>query len=171
MDTQGSLSGHRFWTCHGCRCCRYVRMPMSLYAVERAHTLRRQGLSSRPRTRTTTSSRSASSSCPCGAGNATRTLLRARKSHKLSRTVTPFEQTPSFTVCGGSKMTEFGAFAQYIVVERDQVIQTPDHIDDVHAAAWPLGGVTAWRCVFLALTLRPTSTQTTYVGISAGLPL
>ena len=42
-------------------------------------------------------------------------------------------------------MVDFGTFAQYIVVERDQVILTPDHLDDVHAAAWPLGGVTAWR--------------------------
>jgi hypothetical protein len=35
----------------------------------------------------------------------------------------------------------------YVVVERDQVIRSPDHIDDVHVAAWPLGGLTAWRSV------------------------
>ncbi len=34
------------------------------------------------------------------------------------------------------------------MVERDQVIPTPEHLDDVHAAAWPLAAVTAWRCVF-----------------------
>ena len=42
-------------------------------------------------------------------------------------------------------MTPFGTFAEYVVVERDQVLSTPDHLDDVHAAAWPLGAVTAWR--------------------------
>ena len=58
-------------------------------------------------------------------------------------------------------MTEFGAFAQYIVVERDQVIQSPDHVDDVHMAAWPLGGVTAWRSVItLLLFVGPTVCRT-----------
>lgn len=52
----------------------------------------------------------------------------------------------SFTVIGGVKLLNFGTFAQYLVVERSQVIRTPDHVDDVHAAAWPLGAVTAWRC-------------------------
>ena len=42
-------------------------------------------------------------------------------------------------------MVDFGTFAHYIVVDRDQVIPTPDYLDDEHAAAWPLGGVTAWR--------------------------
>lgn len=34
-----------------------------------------------------------------------------------------------------------------MVVERDQVILAPEHIDNVHLAAWPLGGVTSWRAV------------------------
>ena len=51
----------------------------------------------------------------------------------------------SFTVVGGVKAVDFGTFAQYVVVDRDQIIPTPDHLDDVHAAAWPVGGVTAWR--------------------------
>ncbi|KAF8177240.1 chaperonin 10-like protein [Pholiota molesta] len=40
-----------------------------------------------------------------------------------------------------------GTFSEYIVVERDQVVPTPEHLDDVHVAAWPIGGVTAWRAV------------------------
>ena len=51
----------------------------------------------------------------------------------------------SFTVVGGVRAVDFGTFTQYVVVDRDQVIPTPDHLDDVHAAAWPVGGVTAWR--------------------------
>ncbi|KZO93070.1 NAD-binding protein [Calocera viscosa TUFC12733] len=52
-----------------------------------------------------------------------------------------------FGVVGGTSYPVFGTFSDYVVVERDQVIATPDHLDDVHAAAWPLGGVTAWRAV------------------------
>ena len=59
--------------------------------------------------------------------------------------VPPVTCSLSFTVVGAVKMIDFGTFAHYIVVDRDQVIPTPDHLDDVHAAAWPLGGVTAWR--------------------------
>ncbi len=51
----------------------------------------------------------------------------------------------SFTVVGAVKAVDFGTFAEYAVVDHDQVIPTPDHLDDVQAAAWPLGGVTAWR--------------------------
>ncbi|EJF66218.1 NAD(P)-binding protein [Dichomitus squalens LYAD-421 SS1] len=54
-----------------------------------------------------------------------------------------------FIIVGASKAIDFGTFAQYIVVDRDQVIPTPDHLDDVHAAAWPLGGVTAWRATIV----------------------
>ncbi|KAL7283719.1 hypothetical protein ACG7TL_003156 [Trametes sanguinea] len=47
----------------------------------------------------------------------------------------------NFYILGGGKMTPLGTFAHYVVVERDQVIPTPDHLDDVHAAAWPIGAV------------------------------
>ncbi|RDX56332.1 NAD(P)-binding protein [Lentinus brumalis] len=75
-----------------------------------------------------------------------------------------------FTVCGGSKMIEFGAFAQYIVVERYQVIQTPDHIDDVHAAAWPLGGVTAWRATIVNGAVKKGD-NVLITGIGGGVAL
>lgn len=46
---------------------------------------------------------------------------------------------------GGGKFSPFGTFSEYVAVERDQVIESPSHLDDVHMAAWPLAGVTAWR--------------------------
>ncbi|OJA20394.1 hypothetical protein AZE42_05355, partial [Rhizopogon vesiculosus] len=39
----------------------------------------------------------------------------------------------------------FGTFADYVIVERNQVICSPDHLDDIQVSAWPLGGLTAWR--------------------------
>jgi len=50
-------------------------------------------------------------------------------------------------ILGGGKQPPLGAFSEYVVVERDQIIIAPDHLDDVHLAAWPLGGLTAWRYV------------------------
>ena len=52
-----------------------------------------------------------------------------------------------FAILGGGSIVPVGTFAEYVTVERDQVIPTPEHLDDEHAAAWPLGGVTAWRSV------------------------
>lgn len=48
-------------------------------------------------------------------------------------------------ILGGIKSIPIGTFSQYVAVERDQVIESPDHLDDEHIAAWPLAGVTAWR--------------------------
>lgn len=51
-----------------------------------------------------------------------------------------------FTILGGGgHVAPLGTFAQYVVVERDQVIPSPDHLDDEHLSAWPVAGVTAWR--------------------------
>ncbi|KAH7924734.1 NAD(P)-binding protein [Leucogyrophana mollusca] len=47
---------------------------------------------------------------------------------------------------GGSRD---GTFADYVVVERDQVIPSPDHLSDVQTSAWPLGGLTAWRAAIV----------------------
>lgn len=52
-----------------------------------------------------------------------------------------------FGILGGGAFPPLGTFSEYIVVERDQVVPTPEHLDDVHVAAWPIGGVTAWRYV------------------------
>lgn len=53
-----------------------------------------------------------------------------------------------FTILGGGKVVPIGTFSQYVAVERDQVILSPEHLNDDQLAAWPLGAVTAWRCVF-----------------------
>lgn len=50
-----------------------------------------------------------------------------------------------FGIAGGVKNPDIGTFAEYVVMERDQVILAPEYLDDVHLAAWPLGGLTAWR--------------------------
>ncbi|KAH9931711.1 NAD(P)-binding protein [Epithele typhae] len=55
----------------------------------------------------------------------------------------------SVTAVGASAFTAFGTFAEYVVVEREEVLETPAHLDDVHAAAWPLGGLTAWRATMI----------------------
>ena len=52
-----------------------------------------------------------------------------------------------FGILGGGKHPPLGTFADYVVVERDQVLLTPNHLDDVHMAAWPVAGLTAWRFV------------------------
>lgn len=51
----------------------------------------------------------------------------------------------SFGILGGGNLPPLGTFAEHLVVERDQVILSPTHLDDVQMSAWPLGGVTAWR--------------------------
>jgi NADPH:quinone reductase-like Zn-dependent oxidoreductase len=63
-----------------------------------------------------------------------------------------------FGILGGVKFPPVGTFTEYIVVDRDQVIRTPDHLTDIQAAAWPVGGVTAWRFAFLPdeSTLNPS---------------
>ncbi|OJA18594.1 hypothetical protein AZE42_08605 [Rhizopogon vesiculosus] len=43
----------------------------------------------------------------------------------------------------------FGTFADYVIVERNQVIRSPDHLDDVQISAWPIAGLTAWRAAIV----------------------
>ncbi|KAF8491050.1 hypothetical protein F5888DRAFT_1807679 [Russula emetica] len=50
-----------------------------------------------------------------------------------------------FGLLGGGDNPPIGTFSTYCIVSRNQVIPTPTHLDDVHAAAWPVAGVTAWR--------------------------
>ncbi|KAF5323816.1 hypothetical protein D9619_012982 [Psilocybe cf. subviscida] len=40
-----------------------------------------------------------------------------------------------FGTIGGGSFPPLGSFAEYVVVHRDQVIETSEHLDDVHAAA------------------------------------
>ncbi|KAI0647475.1 NAD(P)-binding protein [Trametes meyenii] len=75
-----------------------------------------------------------------------------------------------FFILGGGKATPLGTFTQYLVVERDQVILTPDHLDDVHAAAWPLGAVTAWRAVVVNGAVKKGD-NVLITGIGGGVAL
>lgn len=54
-------------------------------------------------------------------------------------------ETQGIGILGGGVWPDNGVFADYVVVERDQVILAPEHLSDEEAAAWPLGAVTAWR--------------------------
>jgi NADPH:quinone reductase-like Zn-dependent oxidoreductase len=58
----------------------------------------------------------------------------------------PASEVPDkFGLVGGVKSPSIGYFAEYVTIERDEVIPAPEHLDDVGAAAWPVGGLTAWR--------------------------
>jgi len=72
------------------------------------------------------------------------------------------EKDSEFGILGGGSHPPLGTFSEYVVVERDQVIISPDHLDDIHIAAWPLGGLTAWRSVHLALSLLSMGLSSLY---------
>jgi len=80
------------------------------------------------------------------------------------------ESYVDFGIMGGTNMTPLGTFAEYVVVERDQVIPTPDYLDDIHAAAWPLGGVTAWRAVMINARVQKGD-NVLITGIGGGVAL
>ncbi|KAG8216808.1 hypothetical protein J3R82DRAFT_7058 [Butyriboletus roseoflavus] len=75
-----------------------------------------------------------------------------------------------FGILGGGKHPPLGTFADYVVVERDQVIRSPDHLDDVHMAAWPLGGLTAWRAAVVNARVRQGQ-NILITGIGGGVAL
>ncbi|EIW60533.1 NAD-P-binding protein [Trametes versicolor FP-101664 SS1] len=75
-----------------------------------------------------------------------------------------------FFVLGGSNANPLGTFAQYVVVERDQIIPIPDHLDDVHAAAWPIGAVTAWRATMVNGAVKQGD-SVLITGIGGGVAL
>ncbi|KAG1863611.1 hypothetical protein DFJ58DRAFT_774080 [Suillus subalutaceus] len=59
------------------------------------------------------------------------------------------QKQSGFGILGGGRNPPLGTFAEYVVVERNQVIRSPDHLDDVQVSAWPLGGLTAWRAAIV----------------------
>ncbi|KAF5344395.1 hypothetical protein D9756_011350 [Leucocoprinus leucothites] len=75
-----------------------------------------------------------------------------------------------FGILGGGANPPIGTFSEYIVVERDQVIATPSHLNDVQAAAWPLGGVTAWRAAMVNGEVQPGQ-NVLITGIGGGVAL
>ncbi|TDL27317.1 NAD(P)-binding protein [Rickenella mellea] len=75
-----------------------------------------------------------------------------------------------FGILGGGNHPPLGTFAEYVTVDRDQVIPAPEHLDDVHVAAWPLGGVTAWRAVSINAQIKHGD-NVLITGIGGGVAL
>lgn len=46
---------------------------------------------------------------------------------------------------GGVGYPPIGTFAEYVIVDREEVVSSPAHLNDIQTAAWPLAGLTAWR--------------------------
>ncbi|KAH9980946.1 NAD-P-binding protein [Lactifluus volemus] len=82
----------------------------------------------------------------------------------------PIGPESSLGLLGGGNNPPIGTFSTYVIVARDQVIQTPAHLDDVHAAAWPVGGVTAWRAVVVNAQVSHGHTVL-ITGIGGGVAL
>ncbi|KAJ3479500.1 hypothetical protein NLI96_g9022 [Meripilus lineatus] len=77
----------------------------------------------------------------------------------------------SFTIIGGGgAMAPLGTFAQYVAVERDQVIQSPDHLSDEEISVFPVGGVTAWRAVVVNAQVKKGD-NVLITGIGGGVAL
>ncbi|KAJ7706487.1 chaperonin 10-like protein [Mycena metata] len=69
-----------------------------------------------------------------------------------------------FGILGGGSVPPIGTFAEYVVVPRIEVIPTPTHLTDEQIAAWPLGGLTAWRAIALAQISRGDIVLITGIG-------
>ncbi|KAF8151082.1 hypothetical protein K438DRAFT_1688264 [Mycena galopus ATCC 62051] len=75
----------------------------------------------------------------------------------------------NFGILGGVSFPPLGTFAEYVIVQRREVLQTPAHLTDEQIAAWPLGGLTAWRSIALANISRGDTVLIT--GIGGGVAL
>ncbi|KAI5124373.1 hypothetical protein M0805_008976 [Coniferiporia weirii] len=85
-------------------------------------------------------------------------------------TSSPDAPESRFGILGGGSFPSLGVFSDFVAVERDQVIVAPDHLEDHHAAAWPLAGVTAWRAVSVAANIQKGD-SVLITGIGGGVAL
>ncbi|KAJ7032272.1 hypothetical protein C8F04DRAFT_1221926 [Mycena alexandri] len=69
-----------------------------------------------------------------------------------------------FGILGGGSVPPIGTLTEYVVVPRREVIPTPAHVSDEQIAAWPLGGLTAWRAIALAQISRGDTVLITGIG-------
>ncbi|KAG7098313.1 hypothetical protein E1B28_000274 [Marasmius oreades] len=79
-------------------------------------------------------------------------------------------ESPTHAVLGGTVPPEIGTFTEYVVVSREYVLLSPPHLDDVHVAAWPLAGVTAWRATMIN-GLVSANQNVLITGIGGGVAL
>ncbi|EIN07030.1 NAD(P)-binding protein [Punctularia strigosozonata HHB-11173 SS5] len=73
-------------------------------------------------------------------------------------------------ILGGGATAPSGTFSECVVVESDQVIPTPEHLDDVQASTWGIGGVTAWRAVVVNARVKKGD-NVLITGIGGGVAL
>lgn len=52
-----------------------------------------------------------------------------------------------YSLLGGTKYYKKGTLTEYIIMDEDQLVETPDHLTDCEAAALPIAGLTAWRAL------------------------
>ena len=62
-----------------------------------------------------------------------------------------------------------GMLAEYVVMDQDQAIRAPSYLDDIHAAAVPVAGVTAWHAV--ARRSRVRAGETVLIHGTGGVAL
>ncbi|KZT23992.1 NAD(P)-binding protein [Neolentinus lepideus HHB14362 ss-1] len=79
-------------------------------------------------------------------------------------------ESPDLVIIGGSAKTPLGTFSEYVIVERDQVVLSPDHLDDEHLSAWPVAGTTAWRAAIVNGRVKKDD-NVLITGIGGGVAL
>jgi NADPH:quinone reductase-like Zn-dependent oxidoreductase len=82
----------------------------------------------------------------------------------VGRGVTEWKKGDEVYAC--PNMRRDGAYAEYIAVKAPEIARKPKSLDDVHAAAIPLTGLTAWQVLFDAALL--TAGQTVLIHAAAG---
>ncbi|PWN26476.1 NAD(P)-binding protein [Jaminaea rosea] len=76
-----------------------------------------------------------------------------------------------FGLLGGTRQTGgVGCFAEYMTVERSQLVPVPDHLSDEEAAALPCAAVTAYRALFTKARVEPGH-NVLITGIGGGVAL
>lgn len=79
----------------------------------------------------------------------------------------PGAQSSGFQILG---MPAWGTFAEYLVINSDRLMATPEHLSDVQAAALPLAGLTAFRAVVTQSQVQANQ-RVLVTGIGGGVAL
>lgn len=75
-----------------------------------------------------------------------------------------------YGILGGCVFPSLGTFSEYVILEREEVIEIPDHLEFEHAAAWPVAAVTAWRAVVMKGQVQ-SGQNVLITGIGGGVAL